>query len=145
MTAGKYIRILCTVIVTPLLGGREVLQHQPVFIQASCHQPVFWQESMYRHVFEPHSSGALSSYVAPVAGSPVVSGRTWRPLISRYSKLFDTMNLMSFHIFYVSFGASNTLFFGHNVTLLLQNSASSASKIICRKYKNNFEHLLILS
>ena len=77
------------------------------------------------------------------------------------------MNLMSFHISYVSlhkiggisaiktsklalyctrfalsFGASNTLFFSHNVTLLLQNSASSASKIIRRKYKNNFEHLL---
>ena len=89
------------------------------------------------------------------------------PLISRYSKLFATMNLMSFHISYVSlhkiggisaiktsklalyctrfalsFGASNTLFFSHNVTLLLQNSASSASKIIRRKYKNNFEHLL---
>ena len=88
-------------------------------------------------------------------------------LISRYSKLFATMNLMSFHISYVSlhkiggisaiktsklalyctrfalsFGASNTLFFSHNVTLLLQNSASSASKIIRRKYKNNFEHLL---
>ena len=52
------------------------------------------------------------------------------------------MNLMSFHISYVSFGASNALFFSHNVTLLLQNSTSSASKIIRRKYKNNFEHLL---
>ena len=50
---------------------------------------------------------------------------------------------MYFHISYVSFGASNTLFFSHNVTLLLQNIASSASKIIRRKYKNNFEHLLI--
>ena len=49
---------------------------------------------------------------------------------------------MSFHISYVSLGASNTLFFSHNVTLLLQYSASSASKIIRRKYKNNFEHLL---
>ena len=46
------------------------------------------------------------------------------------------MSLMSFHIFYVSFGTSNTLFFSHNVTLLLQNSASSASKIIRRKYRN---------
>ena len=45
---------------------------------------------------------------------------------------------MCFHIFYVSFGASNVLFFSHNVTLLLQNSASSASKIIRRKYKTNF-------
>ena len=59
-----------------------------------------------------------------------------RLIISRYSKLFDTMSLMSFHIFYVSFGTSNTLFFSHNVTLLLQNSASSASKIIRRKYRN---------
>ena len=45
---------------------------------------------------------------------------------------------MCFHISYVSFGASNALFFSHNVTLLLQNSASSASKIIRRKYKTNF-------
>ena len=45
---------------------------------------------------------------------------------------------MYFHISYVSFGASNVLFFGHYVTLLLQNSASFASKIIRRKYKNNF-------
>ena len=44
--------------------------------------------------------------------------------------------------FALSFSASNALFFSHNVTLLLQNSASSASKIIRRKYKNNFEHLL---
>ena len=51
---------------------------------------------------------------------------------------------MYFHISYVSFGASNTLFFSHNVTLLLQNSASSASKIIRRKNKTNFEYLLIL-
>ena len=51
---------------------------------------------------------------------------------------------MYFHISNVSFGASNALFFSHNVTLLLQNSASSASKIIRRKYKNNFEHLLNL-
>ena len=49
---------------------------------------------------------------------------------------------MSFHISYVSFGAFNTLFLSHNVTLLLQTSVSSASKIIRRKYKNNFEHLL---
>ena len=41
---------------------------------------------------------------------------------------------MCFHISYVSFGAFNTLFFSHNVTLLLQSSASSASKIIRRKY-----------
>ena len=49
---------------------------------------------------------------------------------------------MYFHISYVSFGASNALFFSHNVTLLLQNSTSSASKIIHRKYKNKYEHLL---
>ena len=49
---------------------------------------------------------------------------------------------MCFHISYVSFGASNALFFSHNVTLLLQNCASSASQIIRRKYKNNFEYLL---
>ena len=40
--------------------------------------------------------------------------------------------------FALSFGASNVRFFSHNVTLLLQNSASSASKIIRRKYKTNF-------
>ena len=40
--------------------------------------------------------------------------------------------------FALSFGASNALFFSHNVTLLLQSIASSASKIIRRKYKNHF-------
>ena len=50
---------------------------------------------------------------------------------------------MYFHIFYDSFGVSNALFLSYNVTLLLRNLASSASKIICRKYKNNFEHLLM--
>ena len=49
---------------------------------------------------------------------------------------------MYFYISYDSFGASNALFLSYNVTLLPRNFASSASKIICRKYKNNFEHLL---
>ena len=62
--------------------------------------------------------------------------------LSRYTKLFYTIHSMYFIFPTILPSASNALFFSHNVTLLLQNSASSASKIIRRKYKNNFEYLL---